>query len=94
MSRREPHISHPRSSCRLVVVSIGFADQVWLLAVDVTPIAIREWYGEQPYATWPWAQDELGDAQPTVLGSAELNFEEIAALKPDLSVGASSGITG
>ncbi len=75
------------------VISIGFADQDWLLALGVTPIAIREWYGEQPYATWPWAQDELGDAQPTVLGSAELNFEEIAALKPDLIVGVSSGIT-
>jgi iron complex transport system substrate-binding protein len=75
------------------VVSIGFADQDWLLALGVTPIAIRDWYGDQPFATWPWAQDELGDAQPTVLASAELNFEEIAALKPDLIVGVSSGIT-
>ena len=75
------------------VVSIGFADQDWLLALGVQPIAIREWYGEQPYATWPWAQDELGDAQPTVLASTELNFEEIASLNPDLIVGVSSGIT-
>ena len=75
------------------VVSIGFTDQDWLLALGVTPIAIREWYGEQPYATWPWAQDELGDAKPAVLPSAELNFEEIAALQPDLIVGVSSGIT-
>jgi iron complex transport system substrate-binding protein len=75
------------------VVSIGFNDQDWLLALGVTPIAVREWYGEQPYATWPWAQDELGDAQPTVLASAELNFEQIAALQPDLIVGVSSGIT-
>ncbi len=63
-------------------VSIGFADQDWLLALGVTPIAIREWYGEFPYATWPWAQDELGDAQPEVLPSTELNFEQIAALRP------------
>ncbi len=75
------------------VVSIGFADQDWLLALGVRPIAIRDWYGDQPHATWPWAQDELGDAEPTVLGSAELNFEEIAALQPDLIVGVSSGIT-
>ena len=75
------------------VVSVGFTDQDWLLALGVTPIAIREWYGEQPYATWPWAQDELGDAKPAVLPSAELNFEEIAALQPDLIVGVSSGIT-
>ena len=75
------------------VVSIGFTDQDWLLALGVTPIAVRDWYGEQPYATWPWAQDELGDAEPTVLASTELNFEEIAALQPDLIVGVSAGIT-
>ena len=75
------------------VVSIGFSDQDTLLALGVKPVAIRDWYGDQPYATWPWAQDELGDAKPTVLGSAELNFEEIAALQPDLIVGVSSGMT-
>ena len=75
------------------VVSVGFSDQDTLLALGVKPIAIRDWYGDQPYATWPWAQDELGDAKPTVLGSAELNFEEIAALQPDLIVGVSSGMT-
>ena len=42
------------------VVSIGFSDQDWLLALGVTPIAVRDWYGDQPFATWPWAQDELG----------------------------------
>ena len=75
------------------MVSIGFSDQDWLLALGVTPIAVRDWYGEQPYATWPWAQDELGDAKPTVLPSTELNFEQIAALEPDLIVGVYSGIT-
>lgn len=24
------------------------------------PVAVRYWYGDQPDATWPWAQDELG----------------------------------
>jgi iron complex transport system substrate-binding protein len=75
------------------VVSIGFSDQDWLLALGVTPIAVRDWYGDQPFATWPWAQDELGDAKPTVLASTDLNFEEIAELKPDLIVGVYSGIT-
>ena len=75
------------------VVSIGFTDQDWLLALGVTPIAIRDWYGDQPDATWPWAQAMLGDANPTVLASAELNFEQIASLKSDLIVGVSSGMT-
>ena len=75
------------------VVSVGFADQDALLALGVTPVGIRDWYGEQPFATWPWAIDELGDAEPTVLSAAELNFEQISALEPDLIIGISSGMT-
>jgi iron complex transport system substrate-binding protein len=75
------------------VVSVGFSDHEWLLALGVTPVGVRDWYGDKPYATWEWAQDELGDAKPTVLSSAELNFEAIAALRPDLIVGVYSGMT-
>ena len=75
------------------VVSVGFGEHDGLLALGVIPIAVRDWYGDQPYATWPWAQDELGDAQPVVLASDEENFEKIAALEPDLIMGISSGMT-
>lgn len=75
------------------VVSIGFSEHDGLLALGVTPIAVRDWYGDQPSATWPWAQDELGDATPEVLPSSELNFEQIAALQPDLIMGIGSGMT-
>ena len=75
------------------VVSVGFTDQDFLLSLGVVPVGIRDWYGDQPFATWPWAQDALGDAEPEVLPSAELNFEQIAALQPDLIVGVSSGMT-
>lgn len=75
------------------VVSAGYSDQDTLLALGVTPVAIRGWFGEQPHATWPWEADELGDATPEVLPAGDLNFEQIAALKPDLIVGISSGMT-
>lgn len=75
------------------IVSIGFGEHDGLLSLGVVPIAVRDWYGEQPYATWPWAQDELGDATPEVLPSTELNFEQIAALQPDLILGIASGMT-
>lgn len=52
------------------------------------------WFGEKPYATWSWAQEELADAEPEVLPPTELNFEQIAGLEPDLIVGVSSGMTG
>ena len=75
------------------VVSIGFAEHDGILALGVTPIGVRDWYGDQPFATWPWAQDELGDAEPEVIGAAELNFEQIAAMQPDIILGISSGMS-
>lgn len=75
------------------VVSVGFSDQDDLLALGVTPVAVRDWYGDMPYATWPWAQNELGDAQPVVLSRDGIDFEAIADLNPDLIVGISSGMT-
>ena len=76
------------------VVTVGFTDGDYVLALGVAPVAVREWFGEKPYATWPWARDELGGAEPEVLPSTELNFEGIAGLEPDLIVGVSSGMTG
>ncbi|HWL44261.1 MAG TPA: iron-siderophore ABC transporter substrate-binding protein [Ilumatobacter sp.] len=75
------------------VVSVGFGEHDGLLAIGVEPVAVRDWYGDMPYATWPWAQDELGDLTPDVIPSTELNFEQIAALQPDLIVGIASGMT-
>lgn len=75
------------------VVSVGFTEQDDLLALGVTPVGIRDWYGDQPYAVWPWATDELGDAEPEVLSAAEIDLEQVASLAPDLIVGISSGMT-
>lgn len=77
----------------LRVVSVGYTDQDVLLALGIIPIAIRDWYGNQPSATWPWAQDELGDAKPVVLSSSELDIEQVASLNPDIIIGISSGIS-
>jgi iron complex transport system substrate-binding protein len=74
------------------VVTVGLTDHDAVLALGVTPIAVRDWFGDQPSATWPWAQDELGDATPAVLPSGELNFEQIVALKPDVILGVYSGL--
>ena len=75
------------------VVTVGFSDQDALLALGVIPVGIRDWYGDQPNAVWPWATDELGDAKPEVLSSSELNYEQIKGLDPDLIVGLTSGMT-
>lgn len=75
------------------VVSVGFAEHDIVLALGVTPVGVRDWYGEQPFATWPWAQDELGDAEPAVIAATELNFEQIASLEPDVILGIGSGMS-
>lgn len=75
------------------VVTVGYGEHDYVLAFGVKPVAVREFFGERPSATWSWAQDELGDAEPTVLPVAELNFEQIAGLRPDLILGVSSGMT-
>ncbi|HWM11586.1 MAG TPA: ABC transporter substrate-binding protein [Solirubrobacteraceae bacterium] len=76
------------------VVIVGLTEQDAVLALGYKPIATTEWYGEQPYAVWPWAQDELGDSKPTVLDASDgFQFEKIAGLRPDLILGVNSGMT-
>lgn len=77
------------------VVALGYSDQDPLLALGVRPIAVRYWFGDEPYAVFPWARDELGDARPEVLDMpfGELDFERIAALRPDFISAVYSGIT-
>ena len=76
------------------VVSVGVTEQDILLQLGVVPVAVTEWYGDQPFATWPWAQELLGDAEPEVLSAADgFELERIAALEPDLIVGTNAGLT-
>jgi len=75
------------------IAVVGLTEQDTVLALGSTPIATTEWYGEQPYAVWPWARTALGDAKPTVLSAADgFDFEKIATLRPDLIIGTNSGM--
>jgi iron complex transport system substrate-binding protein len=75
------------------IVSVGLTEQDTILALGYKPIATTEWYGDQPYAVWPWAREALGDSRPTVLSNADgFQSEKIAALRPDLIVGVNSGM--
>jgi iron complex transport system substrate-binding protein len=75
------------------VVVAGLTEQDIVLELGVTPIATTEWYGEQPYATWPWATELLGEAEPTVLSTTDgFEYERIASLEPDLIIGTNAGL--
>jgi iron complex transport system substrate-binding protein len=76
------------------VAVVGLTEQDIVLELGVVPIATTEWYGEQPSAVWPWAQEKLGGAKPTVLSTADgFQFEKVASLEPDLIIGTNSGMT-
>lgn len=75
------------------IVVIGYNEQDILLALGIKPIATTQFVGDAPYAVYPWAQDRLGDAKPTVLEAAEgLQLDEIKKLKPDLIIGTNAGV--
>ncbi len=77
------------------VATVGLSDHDAVLALGVKPVAVTEWYGEYPYATWPWAEDALGDAEPEVMprNNDNINFELLATFEPDLIIGQYSGMS-
>jgi iron complex transport system substrate-binding protein len=75
------------------VVSAGFTEQDDLLALGVVPVAVTEWFGNEPLGIWPWAQGKLGGAKPTLLNLANgIQIDPIAALKPDLIIAINAGL--
>jgi iron complex transport system substrate-binding protein len=59
----------------------------------VVPVAVTNWFGDQPFAVWPWAQPKLGAAQPVVLSLDNgIPVDQIGGLKPDLIVAINAGL--
>lgn len=76
------------------IVSVGVHEQDFLYALGMHPVGVREWLdGGYDGAVWPWAEDEAGGTRATVLPEAEIDFEGVAALQPDLIIATYSGIS-
>jgi len=76
------------------VVTVGLTDQDAVLALGVAPVGVTDWFESEPYAVMPWAVDELGDATPAIVGTAaEINFEAVAGLQPDVILALYAGLT-
>ena len=70
------------------VVTAGFNDSDYALAFGVTPVGVRDFIGPFPEETRSWAQEALAGADPEKVSGPDgaLNFEVIAALRPDLII--------
>lgn len=73
------------------VVTVGYSDQDAVLALGVVPVAVRIWL--EGRAIWPWNEAALSGAQPEILPAEAINFEQIAALSPDLILALYAGLT-
>lgn len=72
----------------LRVVSVGYHEQDFLYALGIAPAGVHEWFGDRPYATWPWAEAArvaLG-AEPEVQKGLEIDLEWVWSMEPDLIV--------
>jgi iron complex transport system substrate-binding protein len=75
------------------VVTIGWSDQDPVLALGVKPVGTTEWFNERPGAIFPWALKAAGGARPQIVATAgEINFEKVAALRPDLILALYEGL--
>jgi iron complex transport system substrate-binding protein len=77
------------------VVTVGLKEQDDCVALGVVPVGSTTWFdldGSKLFG--PWAKDALaGAAEPTVLTDADgIQFEQVAALQPDLIIGVYSGM--
>jgi iron complex transport system substrate-binding protein len=74
------------------VVTIGFNEDDYVLALGVKPVGVRTLLGTFDADDRGWAQEALGGAKPEKVGGNELELEKIAALRPDLIMGVYSYI--
>lgn len=76
------------------IATVGLVDHDAVLALGLVPVGVTadSYSADQPHGVWVWARDKLGDGKPVVLPFPEMNFERIAALRPDLILAVYSGI--
>ncbi|MGE4426638.1 MAG: iron-siderophore ABC transporter substrate-binding protein [Solirubrobacteraceae bacterium] len=75
------------------VVTAGYSEQDAVLALGVKPVGVREFLGGYDWRARPWAQAALGGERPKAIGGEEINFEAVAAQRPDLIIAMNSGIS-
>lgn len=85
-------IEHARGSTTIDseperIVTVGLRDQESLLALGVKAVGAMDWFQQDTFAKWPW--ERWGGEEPEIVSSGgfDVNFEQVAALRPDLILG-------
>ncbi|MDN5917477.1 MAG: iron-siderophore ABC transporter substrate-binding protein, partial [Pseudonocardia sp.] len=77
------------------VVTVGYQEHDFVLALGVAPVGVRYWYGPENDVVHPWAEPvaQSLNANPAILNMDTIDPEKIAALRPDLILGTYSDLT-
>jgi iron complex transport system substrate-binding protein len=65
---------------------------VTVLALGVVPVGVGDFLGGYKWRERPWAQAALKGAKPPVVSGQEINFEAVAAQRPDLIIAVNAGL--
>lgn len=70
------------------IVSVGYHEQDFLYALGLAPVGVHDWFGDYPYATWPWAEAArlAVGATPEVQKGFEIDVEWVWSMQPDLII--------
>jgi ABC-type Fe3+-hydroxamate transport system substrate-binding protein len=64
------------------VVTVGWNDQDFVLALGVVPIVTRAWFDS--YNNYPWVQEATGGKGVATMGGDGIDYEAVAAARPDV----------
>ena len=70
----------PKNPAR--VVTVGWNDQDFVLALGIVPIVTRAWFDS--YNDYPWVQEATGGKGVATMGGDGIDYEAVAAAKPDV----------
>jgi iron complex transport system substrate-binding protein len=66
------------------VVTYGYTDQDPALALGTVPVGTLQWIPQWKRGVGVWAEKALGSAQPKIYSGSTIDFEGVAAARPDL----------
>lgn len=65
------------------IVALGWGDAETALSLGVEPVGASDWLAFGGDGVGPWLEDAY-ETSPTIIGTMEPDYEQIAALEPDL----------